>query len=105
MPDSGKPLEQLSMLAENQQLQSRLQDAERQLDELRAEQSLLEALMETIPDDIYFKDRDGRFLRIDDHLQFVAELANVFNDPTVIPALAGATNAEFVQSVFERTAS
>jgi PTS system ascorbate-specific IIA component len=41
----------------------------------------------------------------DDHLQFVAELANVFNDPTVIPALAGATNAEFVQSVFERTAS
>jgi PTS system ascorbate-specific IIA component len=36
----------------------------------------------------------------DDHLQFVAELANVFNDPAVIPALAGATTAEFVQSVF-----
>ncbi len=36
----------------------------------------------------------------DDHLQFVAELANVFNDPEVISALAGATTAEFVQSVF-----
>ncbi|WP_104192111.1 PTS sugar transporter subunit IIA [Cryobacterium sp. Y82] len=41
----------------------------------------------------------------DDHLHFVAELANVFNDPTVISALAGATTAEFVRSVFERTDS
>ncbi|MDJ0350929.1 PTS sugar transporter subunit IIA [Cryobacterium sp. PH29-G1] len=38
----------------------------------------------------------------DDHLQFVAELANVFNDPAVIPALASAATAEFVQSVFEK---
>jgi PTS system ascorbate-specific IIA component len=41
----------------------------------------------------------------ENHLQFVAELANVFNDPAVIPALAGATTAEFVQSVFGQTAS
>ena len=41
----------------------------------------------------------------DNHLQFVAELANVFNDPAVIPALAGATTAEFVQGVSGQTAS
>jgi PTS system ascorbate-specific IIA component len=41
----------------------------------------------------------------EDHLQFVAELANVFNDPEVIPALAGATTAEFVQHLFGQPVS
>ncbi len=91
MPDSGKSREQLTMLAENQQLQSRLQDAERQLDELRAEQSLLEALMETIPDDIYFKDRDGRFLRIN--------RAKALRSGLTDPRLArGQTDADFFQT-------
>lgn len=35
-----------------------------------------------------------------EHLRFVAELANVFNDASVIPALAAATDAEFVRSLF-----
>ncbi len=91
MPDSGKSREQLAMLAENQQLQSRLQDAERQLDELRAEQSLLEALMETIPDDIYFKDREGRFLRIN--------RAKALRSGLTDPRLArGKTDADFFQT-------
>ena len=41
----------------------------------------------------------------DQHLQFVAELANVFNDPQMIPALANATTAEFVQGLFKETVS
>ena len=60
-----QPPEQPSLLTENQQLRTRLDEAERQLSELRSEQSLLEALMDTIPDDIYFKDRDGRYLILD----------------------------------------
>ena len=91
MTDSGKSREQLSILAENQQLQSRLQDAERQLDELRAEQSLLEALMETIPDDIYFKDRDGRFLRINQ----AKALRSGLTDPHTA---RGKTDADFFQT-------
>jgi len=35
----------------------------------------------------------------DDHLHFVAELANVFNDPEVIPAIAAATDAEAIRSL------
>lgn len=35
-----------------------------------------------------------------DHLHFVAELANVFNDANVISALESATTAEFVQGMF-----
>ena len=41
----------------------------------------------------------------DDHLRSVAALANVFNDARVIPALAAATDAEFVRSVFRQTES
>jgi len=41
----------------------------------------------------------------DEHLRFVAELANVFNDASVIPALAAATDAEFVRSLFGHAAS
>lgn len=37
----------------------------------------------------------------EDHLQFIADLANVFNDPLVIPAIAAATDAETVQALFE----
>ncbi|KGJ77075.1 PTS ascorbate transporter subunit IIA [Cryobacterium roopkundense] len=36
----------------------------------------------------------------DEHLRSVAALANVFNEATVIPALAGATDAEFVRALF-----
>lgn len=33
----------------------------------------------------------------DEHLHFVAALANVFNDPFVIPAIAAATDAETIR--------
>jgi PTS system ascorbate-specific IIA component len=36
----------------------------------------------------------------DRHVRFVAELANVFNNTTVIPSLAAATDAEGVRSLF-----
>ena len=52
MPDPGTPRERSALLTENQQLRTRLEAAEQQLVELKAEQALLEALMETIPDDI-----------------------------------------------------
>lgn len=35
----------------------------------------------------------------DEHVQFVAELANVFNDPTVIPAIAAATSPDEVRAL------
>ena len=35
----------------------------------------------------------------DEHLHFVAELANVFNDPLVIPAIAAATDAETIRAL------
>jgi len=41
----------------------------------------------------------------DEHLAHVAELANVFNDAQVIPALAAATDAETVRSLFGLKAS
>ena len=64
MLESGTPRELTSLLDENRQLRARFEAAEQQLEELKAEQALLEALMETIPDDIYFKNRAGQFLRI-----------------------------------------
>jgi PTS system ascorbate-specific IIA component len=39
----------------------------------------------------------------DDHLHFVAELANVFNDPKAIPAIAAATDAEAVRVLLGAT--
>ncbi|TFD54188.1 PTS sugar transporter subunit IIA [Cryobacterium frigoriphilum] len=36
----------------------------------------------------------------DQHVHFVAELANVFNTATVIPTLAAATDAEGIRSLF-----
>ena len=85
-----QPPEQPSLLTENQQLRTRLDEAERQLSELRSEQSLLEALMDTIPDDIYFKDRDGRFLRINR----AKALRSGLTDPSVA---RGMTDADFFQ--------
>lgn len=35
----------------------------------------------------------------DEHVQFVAELANVFNDASVIPALQAATDADGIRSL------
>ncbi len=35
----------------------------------------------------------------DEHVQFIAELANIFNDPTVIPAIARATTAEEIRQL------
>jgi PTS system ascorbate-specific IIA component len=35
----------------------------------------------------------------DEHVQFVAQLANIFNDPTVIPAIAAATTAEEIRQL------
>ena len=64
MPDPGSLDDVSSVLADNQQLRGQIREAEQHLSELRADQALLESLMETIPDDIYFKDREGRFLRI-----------------------------------------
>lgn len=34
-----------------------------------------------------------------EHLHFVAELANVFNDPLVIPAIAAATDGETIRAL------
>jgi PTS system ascorbate-specific IIA component len=39
----------------------------------------------------------------DEHLQFVAELANVFNDPLVIPAIAAATDAGSIRVLLGMT--
>lgn len=39
----------------------------------------------------------------DEHVHFVAELANVFNDPAVIPALAQATDADGIRSLLGAT--
>ncbi|RNE56371.1 PTS sugar transporter subunit IIA [Cryobacterium tepidiphilum] len=41
----------------------------------------------------------------DEHVHFVAELANVFNDEQVIPALARATDADGIRSLLGATAS
>ena len=35
----------------------------------------------------------------DEHVQFVAELANIFNDPAVIPAIAAATTADEIRQL------
>ncbi len=79
-----------SLQAENQQLRERLLRAEQQLQELRSEQALLEALMETVPDDIYFKDRQGKFLRIN--------RAKALRSGLTDPKLArGRTDADFFQ--------
>lgn len=40
----------------------------------------------------------------DEHVLLVAELANVFNDPRVIPALAAATDADSIRSLLGVTA-
>ena len=39
----------------------------------------------------------------DEHLHFVAELANVFNDPLVIPAIAAAVDAESIRVLLGMT--
>ena len=36
----------------------------------------------------------------DEHVQFVAQLANVFNDANVIPTLASATDADSIRALF-----
>ncbi|MFO7691156.1 MAG: PTS sugar transporter subunit IIA [Cryobacterium sp.] len=41
----------------------------------------------------------------DEHVQFVAQLANVFNDPQVIPTLAAATDADSIRALFGFSAS
>ncbi|TFD74035.1 PTS sugar transporter subunit IIA [Cryobacterium sp. Sr8] len=41
----------------------------------------------------------------DEHLHVVAQLANVFNDPQVIPAIAAATDAEAIRSLLGMTDS
>jgi PTS system ascorbate-specific IIA component len=40
----------------------------------------------------------------DEHVHFVAELANVFNDASIIPALAAAPDAETVRALLGITA-
>ena len=90
MPDPAPPLDPRALFAENQQLRARLHAAELQLSEHQAEQALLEALMETIPDDIYFKDRDGRFLRINR----AKALRSGLSDPRLAK---GMTDADFFQ--------
>lgn len=40
----------------------------------------------------------------DEHVHFVAELANVFNDASVIPAVAAATDADGIRSLLGATA-
>ena len=91
MPNPGTPRELSSLLDENQQLRTRFEAAEQQLDELRSEQALLEALMETIPDDIYFKNRAGQFLRINR----AKALRSGLTDPR---QAIGKTDADFFQS-------
>jgi PTS system ascorbate-specific IIA component len=41
----------------------------------------------------------------DEHVQFVAELANVFNDARVIPAIAAATDAAAIRSLLGASAA
>ena len=91
MPNPGTPHDLSSLLEENRQLRARLESAEQHLGELRSEQALLEALMETIPDDIYFKNRDGQFLRIN--------LAKALRSGLTDPRQAiGMSDANFFQS-------
>ncbi len=90
MPDRVSPDDGPALLSEYHRMRAQLEAAEQQLSGLRAEQSLLEALMETIPDDIYFKDRDGRFLRIN--------RAKALRSGLTDPRLArGLTDADFFQ--------
>ena len=91
MPNPGTPHDLPSLLEENRQLRARFESAERHLDELRSEQALLEALMETIPDDIYFKNSAGQFLRIN--------RAKALRSGLTDPRLAiGKSDADFFQS-------
>src|SRR6185503_5408490 len=56
--------------------------------ELLQEQSLLETLMDNVPEQIYFKDTDGRFLRVS---KAVADWHGL-SDPDEIP---GKTDLDF----------
>ncbi len=91
-PDEMASINVLAQIkAENQELRARIQETERQLSELHADQSLLESLMETIPDDIYFKDREGRFIRINR----AKALRSGLSDPKLA---RGMSDADFFQA-------
>ncbi|RLS57204.1 MAG: response regulator [Planctomycetota bacterium] len=78
------------LAAENAQLRRVQEQLRERVDILQAEQWLLDALMDAVPDDIYFKDRSGKYLRINR----AKALRSGLNDP----ALArGKTDSDFFQ--------
>jgi len=85
--EHGKPRRMIGVhvdITRQKELEADLQQANA---ELRREQFLLNALVENTPDPIFFKDRDSRFLRVN---QRMAEDVGV-NSPT---ELVGKTDAE-----------
>lgn len=80
-----------SLAQRNASLEQQLRQLKQELSQLREDQVLLESLMDAIPDDIYFKDRGGKFIRINR----AKALRSGLSDPRLA---RGLTDADFFQS-------
>jgi two-component system sensor histidine kinase/response regulator len=61
-------LQTASLRAKNEELRREIADRQRAEEAALREKSLLDALMDNLPDAIYFKDRQGRFIRVNQGL-------------------------------------